>query len=58
MTEQPHTNSDERDTASPPADGSPEDQDRPFLPDADAGETDADAYSRDEKGHGRQDYGP
>jgi hypothetical protein len=31
---------------------------RPFIPDADAGTTQADKYSRDEKEHGRQDHGP
>jgi hypothetical protein len=32
--------------------------DRPFIPGADAGTTQADKYSRDEKEHGRQDHGP
>jgi hypothetical protein len=31
---------------------------RPFIPGADAGTTQADKYSRDEKEHGRQDHGP
>jgi hypothetical protein len=34
------------------------DDDRPFIPGADAGTTQADRYSRDEKEHGRQDHGP
>lgn len=29
-----------------------------FIPSSDAGATDAAKYSRDEKDHGRQDYGP
>jgi hypothetical protein len=29
-----------------------------LLPEQDAGPTDAEKYSRDEKDHGRQDYGP
>ena len=34
------------------------DDDRPFIPGADAGTTQADKYSRDEQEHGRQDHGP
>ena len=30
----------------------------PLIPDADAGGTEAGKFSRDEKDHGRQDYGP
>jgi hypothetical protein len=44
-----------------PSEGSaaqPDDGDNDFIPDADAGRTDAAKYSRDEKDHGRQDYGP
>jgi hypothetical protein len=29
-----------------------------LLPDADAGQTEAAKFSKDEKSHGRQDYGP
>jgi hypothetical protein len=34
------------------------DDDDSFVPDQDAGPTEAEKYSRDEKDHGRQDYGP
>lgn len=30
----------------------------PLIPDADAGGTEAGKFSRDEKDHGREDYGP
>lgn len=54
MSETPE---DQRDDEGTPVDEDGEDE-RPFIPDPDAGKTHADKYSRDEKDHGRQDHGP
>ena len=42
----------------PSGESNQSDDDDSFVPSADAGPTEAEKYSRDEKDHGRQDHGP
>lgn len=57
MAAETHEDDHADDTATDVAEGN-DGPEGSLIPDADAGPTDAAKFSRDEKGHGRQDYGP